>query len=103
LFFCDSHLWVHYPILFRGTLPAFITALRSLGAKRKKHFNFANLKKKIVVFFALSCMAANGFTLNAIAAGRSSFVLAIAVSCHNIVSNTFKRCNDSLVVLSIKS
>jgi hypothetical protein len=47
-------------------------------------------------------MSVNGFSLSAINIGKGSLVFVVNPPGHNVVSNLFKCCNDSIIILSRK-
>jgi hypothetical protein len=63
---------------------------------------FSYVKKKICAFLVLVCIGVNGFSLSAINIGKGSFIFVVAIAGHNVVSNLFKSCNDSIIILSCK-
>jgi hypothetical protein len=63
---------------------------------------FSYVKKKICAFLVLVCISVNGFSLSAINIGKGSFIFVVGIAGHNVVSNLFKRCNDSIIILSCK-
>jgi hypothetical protein len=63
---------------------------------------FSYVKKKICAFLVLVCISVNGFSLSAINIGKGSFIFVVGIAGHNVVSNLFKSCNDSIIILSCK-
>lgn len=63
---------------------------------------FSYVKKKICAFLVLICISVNGFSLSAINIGKGSFIFVVGIAGHNVVSNLFKSCNDSIIILSCK-
>jgi hypothetical protein len=63
---------------------------------------FSSVKKKICALLVLVCISVNGFSLSTINIGKGSFIFVVGIVGHNVVSNLFKSCNDSIIILSCK-
>jgi hypothetical protein len=60
------------------------------------------LTKNTIVLSVVSCMIVNGFVPKNFDINKNSLFLIMALATHNAVIDVFKRCNDSLTIISSK-
>lgn len=68
----------------------------------KSHKRLYPFKKKLAAFFVFACMSVNGFIPGSVEISKYSFVMVMAAVTQNAVSEVFKKCGSSLILISNK-
>ncbi|MDR3124399.1 MAG: hypothetical protein LBU10_00775 [Endomicrobium sp.] len=79
-----------------------VKALLSLKIVNFKKCRQGLLNKNIAVLLIVFCVGVNGFVPKNVNINKNSLVLVLALTTHNAVIDIFKRCNDSLIIISSK-
>lgn len=67
-----------------------------------RKFKHCMLTKNTIVLSIVFCMVVNGFVPKDVNINKNSLFLIVALATHNAVIDVFKRCNDSLTIISSK-
>ncbi|MDR2396183.1 MAG: hypothetical protein LBD57_06250 [Endomicrobium sp.] len=79
-----------------------IKALLNLKIVDFGEFKHCLLNKYIIVSLIVFCMTINGFIPKNVDINKNNLVLVVALATHSAVVDVFKRCNDSLIIISNK-
>ncbi|MDR2617218.1 MAG: hypothetical protein LBC22_05425 [Endomicrobium sp.] len=79
-----------------------VKALLSLKIVNFKECRQCLLNKNIIALLIVFCRGVNVFVPKNVNINKNRLVSVLALSTHNAVIDIFKRCNDSLIIISSK-